>query len=86
MEERLRFIAQLLDGEAMTDVCHQLGISRKTGDKIFNRYKEHGLEAVSDRSRRPVRCATPSAPQGEVLQPDPANACGGLRLHEKLTT
>src|ERR1700748_1092209 len=55
MEERLRFVARLLDGETMTDVCREFGISRKTGYKIFDRYKEHGLEALSDRSRRPVR-------------------------------
>jgi hypothetical protein len=41
MEERLRFITQLLDGEAMTDVCRQFGISRKTGCKIFNRGLSH---------------------------------------------
>ncbi len=57
MEERLRFVARLLDGEGMSDVCRSFGISRKTGYKIFNRYKEHGLEALSDRSRRPVRYA-----------------------------
>ena len=57
MEERLRFVARLLDGEAMTDVCRDFGVSRKTGYKIFDRYKEHGLVALSDRSRRPVRYA-----------------------------
>jgi putative transposase len=34
----------------MTDLCREFGISRKTGYKIFDRYKEHGLEALSDRS------------------------------------
>jgi transposase InsO family protein len=57
MEERLRFVARVLDGEAMTDMCREFGISRKTGYKIFGRYKEHGLEALTDRSRRPVRYA-----------------------------
>jgi transposase-like protein len=57
MEERLLFVARLLDGETMTDVCRDFGISRKTGYKIFDRYKEHGLEALTDRSRRPVRNA-----------------------------
>src|SRR4051794_10456465 len=57
MEERLRFVARLLDGEAMSNVCREFGISRKTGYKIFDRYKERGLEALSDRSRRPVRYA-----------------------------
>lgn len=57
MDERLRFVARLLDGEAMSDVCREFGISRKTGYKIFDRYKEHGLEALSD--ARAGRCATP---------------------------
>jgi transposase len=67
MEERLRFVAQLLEGEPMTDVCRQFGISRKTGYKIFNRYKEHGLVALTDRSRRPVRHANQLPAQVESL-------------------
>ena len=67
MDERLRFVARLLDGEAMTQVCRDFGISRKTGYKIFTRYKEHGLEALSDRSRRPVRYANQLPPQLESL-------------------
>jgi len=63
MDERLRFVAQLLEGESMTEVCREFGISRKTGYKIFNRYKESGFEALSDRSRRPVRYANQLAPQ-----------------------
>ena len=57
MDERLRFVARLLEGEGMSEVCRSFGISRKTGYKIFNRYKEDGLEALTDRSRRPVRYA-----------------------------
>ncbi|MDH1268768.1 helix-turn-helix domain-containing protein, partial [Rhizobium pusense] len=57
MEERLRFVARLLEGEGMSEVCRDFGISRKTGYKIFNRYKDDGLEALTDRSRRPVRYA-----------------------------
>src|SRR4030081_723775 len=67
MEERLRFVARLLDGEAMTDVCRDFGVSRKTGYKIFDRYKEHGLSALSDRSRRPVRYANQLPQQVESL-------------------
>ena len=66
-EERLRFVARLLDGEAMTDVCREFGISRKTGYKIFDRYKEHGLEALTDRCRRPIRYANQLPPQIESL-------------------
>jgi leucine-zipper of insertion element IS481 len=57
MYERLRFVARLLEGEQMSHLCREFGISRKTGCKIFERYKDHGLEALSDRSRRPVRYA-----------------------------
>jgi transposase InsO family protein len=57
MDERLRFVARLLDGEGMSEVCREFGISRKTGYKIFDRYRQDGLEALSDRSRRPVRYA-----------------------------
>lgn len=57
MEERLRFVARLLEGEGMSEVCREFGISRKTGYKIFNRYKDDGLDALTDRSRRPVRYA-----------------------------
>jgi transposase InsO family protein len=67
MEERLLFVARLLEGEAMSEVCRQFGISRKTGYKIFNRYKDEGLEALSDRSRRPVRYANQLPEQVERL-------------------
>jgi transposase len=67
MEERLRFVARLLDGEAMTDVCRDFGGSRKTGYKIFDRYKEQGLTALTDRSRRPVRYSNQLPEQIEGL-------------------
>ncbi len=57
MDERVRFVGRLLDGEAMSDVCRSFGISRKTGYKIFNRYRDEGLAGLTDRSRRPVRYA-----------------------------
>jgi transposase InsO family protein len=67
MEERLRFVARLLEGEAMSDLAREFGISRKTGYKILNRYKEHGLEALCDRSRRPWRYANQLPLQIETL-------------------
>src|SRR5208282_5888738 len=66
MDERLRFVARRLEGEQMSFLCREFGISRKTGYKIFERYKEHGLEALSDRSRRPVRYANQLPQQLEV--------------------
>ena len=66
MDERLRFVARLLEGEAMTDLCVEFGISRKTGYKIYDRYKESGAEALTDRSRRPWRYANQLPPQLEA--------------------
>jgi putative transposase len=57
MDERLRFVARLLEGEKMAPLCIEFGISRKTGYKIFDRYKDCGIGAFSDRSRRPLRQA-----------------------------
>jgi transposase len=57
MDERLKFIARLLDGEKMAPLCCEFGISRKTGYKILTRYNEIGLEGLTDRSRRPYRQA-----------------------------
>ena len=57
MDERLKFIARLLDGEKMAELCREFGISRKTGYKILTRYNETGLEGLTDRSRRPYRHA-----------------------------
>jgi putative transposase len=57
MDERLRFVARLLEGEKMASLCAVFGISRKTGYKIFERYKDCGMGAFSDRSRRPYRQA-----------------------------
>ena len=71
MDERLKFVARLLDGEKMAGLCCEFGISRKTGYKILTRYNEIGLEAsptahagrtakpISYRSRsRPRSCAS----------------------------
>jgi putative transposase len=57
MDERLRFIGRLLDGEQMAGLCAEFGISRKTGYKIYHRYKGCGIDGLTDRSRRPQRHA-----------------------------
>src|ERR1700738_2335565 len=67
VDERLRFVARLLEGEKMAVLCREFDISRKTGHKIFNRYKETGLEGLTDRSRRPYRQANRLPFQVETL-------------------
>ena len=66
MDERLRFIARPLEGEAMTNLCVEFAISRKTGYKIYQRYRESGAEALTDRSRKPYRYANQLPPQLEA--------------------
>ncbi len=70
MDERVRFVARLLDGEKMAALCREFAISRKTGYKIFDRYEESGLEALTDRSRRPWRYANqlPQQVEAAILQ------------------
>src|SRR5580765_424847 len=57
MDERLRFVARVLEGEKMAVLCREFGISRKTGYKIYRRYRDCGLDGLTDRSRRPYRQA-----------------------------
>ena len=52
MDEKLRFVPRFLDGEKISRLCEEFGISRVTGHKIIERYKDSGLEAFTDRSRR----------------------------------
>ena len=57
MDERVRFVSRHLEGESISELCREFGISRVTGHKLVDRYKQHGIEALSDRSRRPYRMA-----------------------------
>ena len=70
VDERMKFVGRLLEGEKMTELCRQFGISRKTGYKFWDRYREVGLRALTDRSRRPVRYANqlPMQMEKEILR------------------
>src|ERR1051325_1977293 len=72
MDERLRFVARLLEGEKMAPLCAEFGIFRKTGYKIFDRYKDCGVHAFTDRSRRPYRQANrlPAPIEGHHRAPE----------------
>ncbi len=87
MDERLRFVARLLEGERMAELCREFDISRKTGYKIFRRYKDCGLAGLTDRARRPYRQANRLPFQIEALivrlrQEHPT--WGAPKLREKL--
>lgn len=71
MQERLEFISELLEGECtMTELCAVRGVSRKTGYKWWERYLEHGLEGLQERSRAPLNHpnAVPAEMVSQLLQ------------------
>jgi putative transposase len=70
VDERLKFVARLLDGEKMAPLCREFNISRKTGYKIFERYKDCGIKGLTDRSRQPHRYANqlPFQVETSILQ------------------
>jgi transposase-like protein len=54
MEERLRFVARLLEGEEMSHLCREFGISRKTARGLGR------SEAI--RAGEPIRCCRTASP------------------------
>jgi transposase len=50
MDERIRFVIRMKDGESMAALCREFGISRKTGYKILDRYEECGGGGVDGSS------------------------------------
>src|ERR1700680_4271565 len=87
VDERLRFVARLLDGEKMAVLCREFDVSRKTGYKIFTRYKDCGLAGLTDRSRRPYRQANrlPFQVEKLIVQLKKEHASWGApKIREKL--
>jgi transposase len=70
MDERLRFVARLLEGEKMAPLCAEFGISRKTGYKIYDRYKDcgswHSAAAAGGRIAKRIGCVCPSRPRSSA--------------------
>ena len=46
MDERVKFVARFLEGEKTVLLCRNFDISRKTGYKIIERYRDTGLEGL----------------------------------------
>src|SRR4051794_34175275 len=53
MDERERFVKLWLETGAMSGLCREFGISRKTGYKWARRYCADDARSLEDRSRRP---------------------------------
>lgn len=89
MSERMEFVGRLSKGERMTDLCEELGISRKTGYKFWRRYQEQGVRGLEDASRAPkrVRAKTNAAMEELLVQARKAHSSwGGRKLKDILET
>lgn len=67
MDEKLKFIARLLEGEKMAPLCREFGITRPTGYKIWKRYQNMGELALVERKRTPHRYANALPIEVEAL-------------------
>jgi transposase InsO family protein len=67
MSERVKFLAAYLEYEAsFTDLCHDFGVSRKTGYKWVRRYEADGAGGLEERSRAPH--THPNAVRASLVQ------------------
>src|SRR6266702_888979 len=55
VDDRMRFV-MAIEGqeEAFAAVCRRFGVSRKTGYKLLGRYREAGVQGLTDWSRAPL--------------------------------
>jgi len=65
MDDRVRFVARLLDGEKMAVLCQEFGISRKTGGALPVRpLGVLDIPARSDQAHPPVENLLASGKSG----------------------
>jgi transposase InsO family protein len=66
-EQRVEFVVRALQGaEPLSQLCHEFGISRPAGYLWLARYREGGVAAIEERSRRPNLSPTQTAPELEA--------------------
>jgi transposase-like protein len=89
MSERLLFVTRAREGERVSELAREFGISTKTAYKFLNRWQEDGAHGLEDRShaveriphRTPdgaVRGFAPGAP--DVGRPEAESGAGGEPL------
>lgn len=67
VDEKVKFVARLIEGEKMAPLCREFNIARKTGYQIWQRYKRFGQEAFVEQKRTPYRYANKLPVQLEML-------------------
>jgi transposase InsO family protein len=66
VNERLKFVLRVKDGERVTDLCREVGISRKTAYKFLERFERLGAVGLYDEA--PVAERQPHKVKAEVEQ------------------
>jgi transposase len=70
VDQRLQFLSSSQkEVMSVSDLCREFGVSRPTGYRWINRYKEVGPEGLLDLSSRPHSCshATPERTENTIL-------------------
>jgi transposase len=70
VDQRLQFLSSYQKEEmSVSDLCREFGVSRPTGYRWINRYKEVGPEGLLDLSSKPHSCshATPERTENAIL-------------------
>lgn len=68
MDQKIEFVTLLQNGEiSMSELCRRFSITRRTGYKWFNRFKQSGHEGLVDKSRRPYKSPNRTNKEIEAL-------------------
>jgi transposase InsO family protein len=63
---RLTLVTRIESGRAVAHVAEEMGVSRPTAHKWWNRWRHEGIEGLVDRSSRPRSCPHQTPPQVEA--------------------
>ena len=55
MSLKIQFVERAANGEHVSALCREFGVSRTSGHKWINRFKARGYEGLDEESRRPSR-------------------------------
>jgi len=88
MDERLRFVARLLEGEKMAALCREFDISRQTGHKFYKAIQGSGPSGPDRSLSAPLPTGQPPArsvgvPDRSASQRAPQLGCA-VSIREKI--
>ena len=87
MDQRFRFVVEAERGfHSFSELCRRFGVSRPTGYKWLERYRQLGPAGLEDRSHRPDSCphATDAEIQARILQLRKHRGWGARKIREWL--